>query len=77
MADLDEIKHLLEEDRQKIDQIAHDIQRIRRRLTLTSLYGMAKFLLIFVPLILGAVFFSPQIIQIYESLRELIGRAYG
>lgn len=66
-SELDEIKQLMQDTRKELALVAASVEKIRRRMRWSSVYGLLKLLIILVPLVLGWWYLQPQLTQLYQS----------
>ena len=68
---LEELRKLIEETRHDVQELKAKIDKIHRRLLLSSIYSLLKLLIIVVPIALSIWYFQPQLRTIYQSSGQL------
>ncbi|MEK7584404.1 MAG: hypothetical protein AAB490_04100 [Patescibacteria group bacterium] len=64
---LEELQRLIEETRKDVRGLEVKIDKIHRRLVVSSFYSLLKLLIIVVPLVLSIWYFQPQLRTIYQT----------
>jgi len=71
MPELDEIKKIVQATQEQVEALRLDVQKIRRRMWLASVYGIVKILIIVLPIVFGIWLFGPQLKSLYQTWEEL------
>lgn len=72
ITDLEEIKRMVEENQQTLELLTKKVKSMRRIMVWSGLYETLKIILIFVPLVVGYLYFQPQLNAMYSSMNDLL-----
>lgn len=72
-----DLKQLIQENLNLSHEIYRLVKKIRNQLLWQKIFGLLKFLIIVVPLVLGSIYFYPRLQEMYQTYQQLTQMTKG